>query len=323
MEQPRPMPDPGPIPDYPSDRPISLPPRGTWPPSVHRFDADTAAALRAAEAAQRPLLIRGDPGTGKSQTARAAAEAAQRLFLSVTIDGRTEAHDLLWHFDAVARLSDAQAGGKALEPARYLSPGPLWWAYHWESAHRQWEARRQGDIPECPAGWTEAQGTVLLIDEIDKADPDLPNAFLELLGNRGFTVPYLGQRVIRGGTPPLVVITTNEERELPNAFLRRCLVRTLRLPEALDAWLIDMGRMHLERLGLGASCFRPILAAAAVQLINDRRAAEQDQRYAPGLAEYLDLVIALARLGRTEPEQRKLLEQIAGFALRKSADGAA
>lgn len=84
-----------PIPEYPVDDPVSLPPCGTWPASVHRFDAGTAAALRAAEAAERPLLIRGDPGTGKSQTARAAAAAAGRLFVSVTIDGRTEAHDLL------------------------------------------------------------------------------------------------------------------------------------------------------------------------------------------------------------------------------------
>jgi len=161
---------------------------------------------------------------------------------------------------------------------------------------------------------------VLLIDEIDKADPDLPNAFLELLGNRGFTVPYLGRRVIRGATPPLVVITTNEERELPNAFLRRCLVRTLRLPADLAPWLAEMGALHLKQLELEARCFEGVLGQAANQPIADRRAAERYQRYAPGLAEYLDLVIALARLGESEAEQLSLLEQLAGFALRKSAD---
>ncbi len=311
-----------PIPDYPVGTPIPLPEQGTWPLSVHRFDADTAAALRAAEAAERPLLIRGDPGTGKSQTARAAAVAAGRLFVSVTIDGRTEAADLLWQQDAVARLADAQAGGGAAPAGHYLTPGPLWWAYDWTSANDQWGERMQGQRPPAPEGWQQDTGTVLLIDEIDKADPDLPNALLELLGNRGFIVPLLGRRVIRGPKPPLVVITTNEERELPNAFLRRCLVRTLRLPEPLAPWLVDMGRLHLERLGLGERCFCKVLGGAAELLLADRRAAEQGQRYAPGLAEYLDLVIAVARLAETQADQRDLVRKLAGFALRKSADDA-
>jgi MoxR-like ATPase len=310
------------IPDYPIGTAVPLPATGTWPPSVHRFDADTGAALRAAEAAGRPLLIRGEPGTGKSQTARAAAAAARRLFLSVVIDGRTEAQDLQWHFDAVGRLSDAQVGAQgALAPDHYLSPGPLWWAYDWSGAAAQWERRKQGERPDHPPGWTAAAGTVLLIDEIDKADPDLPNAFLELLGNRGFSVPYLGRRVVRGERAPLVVITTNEERELPNAFLRRCLVLTLRLPRDLKPWLIHLGQLHLAQLGLGERAFPAILDAAADQLIADRNQAQGEQVYAPGLAEYLDLVIALARLGADEPGQRALLGLVAGFALRKSLPG--
>ena len=314
------MPTPPPdIPDYPANTAVQLPATGTWPASVHCFEAATCAALRAAEAAGRPLLIRGEPGTGKSQTARAAAAKAGRPFLSVVIDGRTEAQDLLWHYDAVGRLSDAQVGGQgALPPERYLSPGPLWWAYHWESAEKQWEHRKQGERPEHPPGWTAEKGTVLLIDEIDKADPDLPNAFLELLGNRGFTVPYLGNRVVRGQRPPLVVITTNEERELPNAFLRRCLVLTLRLPPDLKPWLVELGHLHLSQLELGARAYPAILEETADLLINDRAQAQRDQTYAPGLAEYLDLVIALVRLGEDEARQRELLGLVAGFALRKS-----
>ena len=307
------------IPDYPINSEIPLPAIGTWPASVHRFDADTVAALRAAEAAGRPLLIRGEPGTGKSQTARAAAAATGRLFLSVVIDGRSEAQDLLWRHDAVGRLSDAQVGEGAQSPAHYLSPGPLWWAYNWSSAHAQWAHRKTGDLPEQPTAWSEAKGTVLLIDEIDKADPDLPNAFLELLGNRGFAVPYLGQRVIRGDTPPLVVITTNEERELPAAFLRRCLALTLSLPEDLAPWLVEMGHMHLKQQGLEARAHDDILRQAAAQLVADRREARREQLYAPGLAEYLDLTIALARLGETQAGQAELLQQVARFALRKSA----
>ncbi len=308
------------IPDYPTDTEILLPASGTWPASVHRFDADTACALRAAEAAGRPLLIRGEPGTGKSQTARAAAVAAGRAFLSVVIDGRTEAHDLLWHYDAVGRLSDAQVEARgASEPGHYLSPGPLWWAYDWLGAQEQWMHRRRGEVPRAPPQWDGKKGAVLLIDEIDKADPDLPNAFLELLGNRGFTVPHLGQRVVRGESAPLVVITTNEERELPPAFLRRCLVLTLRLPDNLIPWLVEMGRIHLAQLGLGERVFPEVLNRAAEVLAGDRADARREQAYAPGLAEYLDLVIALARLHDSEQVQSGMLEKVACFALRKSA----
>lgn len=308
------------IPSYPVDTEIPLPATGTWPDSVHRFDAETAIALRAAEAAGRPLLIRGEPGTGKSQTARAAAEASGRLFLSVVIDGRTEAQDLLWRYDAVGRLSDAQLGSQgAASPEHYLSPGPLWWAYDFSAAQAQWAHRKQGACPQRPANWQAEQGTVLLIDEIDKADPDLPNAFLELLGNRGFPVPYRGEHVVQGARAPLVVITTNEERELPQAFLRRCLVRTLELPAALAPWLMDMGRMHLHQLGLEKATHADILRRAAEQLVRDRHEARRDQRYAPGLAEYLDMVIALARLGGdSAASQTELLDHVAGFALRKS-----
>ncbi|MBX3667682.1 MAG: AAA family ATPase [Rhodocyclaceae bacterium] len=309
------------IPDYPVGTPIPLPACGTWPESVHVFDAKTVAALRAAEAAGRPLLMRGEPGTGKSQTARAAAAWAKRLFLSVVIDGRTEAQDLLWRYDAVARLSDAQLQAHGARDAyHYLSPGPLWWAYHWEGAHKQWEPRKQGEVPEAPPDWHEGQGTVLLMDEIDKADPDLPNAFLELLANRAFTVPYLGQKIVSGARAPLVVITTNEERELPNAFLRRCMVLTLSLPADLKPWLVRMATLHLERQeALKPRIFPKLLGKAADLLIAERTELEREQVYAPGLAEYLDLANALARLGKTEKQQETLLQEVAGFALRKSA----
>ena len=85
------------IPNYPIDE-VELPPRGTWPAAIHRFNPKQVAALRAAEAAGRPLLVRGLPGVGKSQLARAAAEATGRRFVWATIDGRTEAQDLMWRF---------------------------------------------------------------------------------------------------------------------------------------------------------------------------------------------------------------------------------
>lgn len=302
-----------PIPVYPTDQNIDLEPYGTWPISVHRFDPVTATALRAAEAAGRPLLLRGHPGTGKSQTARAAAVWAKRLFVPVVIDGRSEAQDLQWHYDAVGRLSDAHATGtEARDAAFYLSPGPLWWAFDWKGAHEQWQERQQGEAPQQPPGWTPAAGTVLLIDEIDKADPDLPNAFLEVLGNQGFSLPFLGRRVVRGAVPPLVVITTNEERELPPAFLRRCLVHILKAPADLPT----MGQRHLERRGL--PCHPAVLKKAEGLIELDRTRAREQKTYAPGLAEYLDLVIAVATLAATKGEQMELLDKTAGFVLDKA-----
>ena len=132
---------------YPVDKPIPLPKRGSWPAAVHVFDEASVHALMAAEAAERPLLIRGEPGTGKSQLARAAAEATQRLFLSAVVNARTECQDLQWQFDAVARLGEAQAlahfhadeiTGRLL-PRRFLTPGPLWWVFDWASAQAQYE----------------------------------------------------------------------------------------------------------------------------------------------------------------------------------------
>jgi len=287
---------------------IELPATGSWPASRHRFDDEQVRALRAAEAAGRPLLVRGDPGTGKSQLAHAAAAATRRLFLSVVVDARSEASDLLWRFDAVARLADAHLAAVRgstvpadLNAARYIEPGALWWAFDWAGAAAQLAATRAGGIaPETPDGeWTPARGTVLLIDEIDKAEADLPNGLLEALGNGRFSVPPLARAVARpaGAPAPLVIVTSNEERELPAAFLRRCLVLTLRLPKAhgeLIAYLVERGALHFPALH---KAHPSALTQAAEQLLADRRRASENGVYAPGLAEYLDLLRVLERIG--------------------------
>jgi MoxR-like ATPase len=284
---------------------LDLPAMGAWPASRHRFDADQVRALRAAEAAGRPLLVRGDPGTGKSQLAHAAAVAARRLFLTVVVDAHSEASDLLWRFDAVARLADAHLAAvpgsdspKDLQPARYVEPGPIWWAFNWRGAAEQLAHTRVGGVaPQIPDDtWIPARGTVLLIDEIDKAEADLPNGLLEALGNGRFTVPPLGSVVARPEDvpPPLVIVTSNDERELPAAFLRRCLVLTLKLPKArreLADYLVERGELHFPELP------KAVLEQAAEQLISDRAKAVEEGVYTPGLAEYLDLLRVLQRLG--------------------------
>jgi len=332
---------------FPTGRPIDLPACGAWPETRHRFDQTSADALNAAMAAQRPLLVRGEPGTGKSQLARAAAVHMGRLLVAEVVHARSESQDLQWHFDAVGRLGEAQALGvtaagrarlqgkreveRKLDPLRYLAPGALWWAFDWVSAEQQYHASRfKHRRPEPPADWTPGVGSVVLIDEIDKADADLPNGLLETLGNGGFSVPYRDRPVAlpREAKAPLVIITTNEERELPAAFVRRCFVLHLRLPDddprlkerdeqtrckALEDWLVERGGDHFDDRITPA-----IRRQAARQLWSDRQEARRQGVAAPGQAEYLDLLRALDQLEPRRPKaQEGLLKEIQDFAFRK------
>lgn len=289
---------------------LVLPAMASWPDSVHLFDDQQRHALRAAEAAGRPLLVRGDPGTGKSQLAHAAAVAAGRLFVPFVVDSRTEASDLMWRYDAVARLADAHLCSvpgakvpKGLAAEHYVQPGPLWWAFNWNAAREQCKKLASPPpIPLAPDGWTPEKGCVVLIDEIDKAEAELPNGLLEALGNGGFQVPLARTTVQRpkGMPAPLVIITTNEERELPAPFLRRCLVLTLKLPTGaeLKRFVIKRGKLHFPKL---SSDHPDLLPGAADLLLEDREMAQSLGLYLPGLAEYLDLLRALAGLGTSDP----------------------
>lgn len=307
-------------------RSLQLPAQGSWPAAVHEFDDASWWAIRAALAAERPLLVRGEPGTGKSQLARAAAVALKRAFVSEVVHARSESQDLQWRFDAVARLADAQAIGAArnvddarakLAPVNYLSPGALWWAFDWNGAQAQAVVCRSGVGRFVPTGWEPAQGCVLLIDEIDKAEADLPNGLLETLGNGGFAVPWLEKAV--GHDPnqetPLVIITTNEERELPAAFVRRCLVLNLNLPaeeQAFKERLVARGKLHFKSLS------GKVRQKAVDQLWEDRRVAMEAALPPPGQAEYLDMLRVLVKLAPSdETRQLAILSAIAPFALRK------
>ncbi|MDD5323321.1 MAG: MoxR family ATPase [Methylococcales bacterium] len=303
---------------YPTNT-IPLPKQGSWPDSFHVFDNQHGYALMAAEAAGRPLLLRGEPGTGKSQLARAAAVATGRLFLSVVVNARTECEDLQWKFDAVGRLGEAQILASIpdadrlarLRPARFLSPGPLWWALNWHTAEQQFiEFINPSDpAPDFSEGWEPSCGSVLLIDEIDKADTDLPNSLLETLGNGDFKVPYIGGSVCRQTEvpAPLVVITTNEERELPAAFIRRCLVLQLTLPEKKDEliqFLSSRGKAHVG----DEKCSDKVRKRAAELLVEDRLAVEPGQ-LRPGQAEYIDLLKAITGMVKDEEIQIEFEER--------------
>lgn len=191
-----------------------------------------------------------------------------------------------------------------LDEGRYVSPGPLWWGFEWQGAACQ--AERVG--APFPPG-------VVLLDEIDKADSSVPKDLLECLGNRQFAGPS-GTVVRCGAVPPLVVVTTNEERSLPDAFLRRCLVLQMGLPrgemDLLD-WLKRRGRAHFGRDQVEDA----VLDRAAAMLAEDRSRAQRRSLSPPGGAEYFDLLRSLCYLGESEDHRLQLLEEIGEFALRK------
>lgn len=275
------------------------------------------------------MLVRGEPGIGKSQLARAAAYVLKVPFLFQVINAATECGDLLFTYDAVSRLAQAQvlsaAGQTAnweerLADERFVRPGVLWWAFDWNSAKEQAERFCCPCLePAHPEDWSPGQGCVVLIDEIDKADSDVPNSLLESLGNSGFQVPLAGRGVAlpEKAVNPLVIITTNEERELPAAFVRRCLVLHLGLPEKEDEqqeFLLSRGRVQFGNDVGSDEVYRRV----ARQLREDRQAAREKGQALPGAAEYLDLLRALVELHPgDESAQLAALSEIRGFAFRK------
>lgn len=328
-----------------------LPAYGTWKSSVHVFDQRTVNALTAAWLSERPLLVRGDPGTGKSQLARAAAEALSWQLVSEVVSAHTDIQDLWYRFDAVSRLGQAQllsAVGKGfkedilqteLNPCKFISPGALWWAYDWKTAREYYDSsdfRTYHPDPEladkqaADLGEGESlplpEGVVLLIDEIDKADADLPNSLLETLDNARFRVPWVNENIgyradDETAIRPLVIITTNEDRQLPAAFVRRCLVLNLELPDEEDKlidYMLQRGEEHFVVEGTDQPLFSDtVMRTAAAQLYKDRQDASTLGFKPPGQAEYLDILRVLARMKLDESQQLAMLKQIQDFALKK------
>lgn len=169
---------------------------------------DLMVAVNAAITLQRPLLVKGEPGTGKTVLAEEIAKSLGKKLITWSIKSTTRAQQGLYEYDAVSRLRDSQLGdARVHDIANYIVKGKLWEAFEDESA------------------------PVLLIDEIDKADIEFPNDLLQELDRMEFFV-YETQETIRATNRPIVIITSNNEKELPDAFLRRCFFHYIRFPDA-------------------------------------------------------------------------------------------
>lgn len=168
---------------------------------------DLTVAVNAAVTLERPLLVKGEPGTGKTELARQVSAALGLPMIEWHVKSTTKAQQGLYEYDAVSRLRDSQLGdAKVNDVANYIKRGKLWQAF-------------------------DAEGrVVLLIDEIDKADIEFPNDLLQELDRMEFHVYETGQTV-RARHRPIIIITSNNEKELPDAFLRRCFFHYIRFPD--------------------------------------------------------------------------------------------
>ncbi|MDU1142256.1 AAA family ATPase [Aeromonas rivipollensis] len=248
-------------------------------------------AVNAAIVLEKPLLIKGEPGTGKTVLAEAVAESLGADLISWHIKSTTKAQQGLYEYDAVARLRDSQLGDPRVgEIHHYIRRGKLWQAFCAE------------------------QRPVLLIDEIDKADIEFPNDLLLELDRMEFDVYETGERV-KARQRPVVIITSNNEKELPDAFLRRCFFHYIRFPDKAEMQAI----VQLHHPDLKES-----LLAEAMELFFELRAVE-GLRKRPSTSELLDWIrllladdIAPEALRSREPG--KLVPALYGALLKTEQD---
>ena len=251
---------------------------------------DLTVAVNAAVTLERPLLVKGEPGTGKTELARQIAGALGLPLVEWHVKSTTKAQQGLYEYDAVSRLRDSQLGDSRVhEVKNYIRKGKLWQAF-------------------------EAEGkVVLLIDEVDKADIEFPNDLLQELDRMEFHVYETGE-TIRARHRPVVIITSNNEKELPDAFLRRCFFHYIRFPEA-DT-LRRIVAVHFPRIK------ETLLAEALTQFYEIRETPGLKKK--PSTSEVLDwLKLILAEDLSPEDlkrDPRQLLPKLHGALLKNEQD---
>ncbi|RHZ94628.1 MoxR family ATPase [Cereibacter sphaeroides] len=251
---------------------------------------DLTVAVNAAVTLQRPLLVKGEPGTGKTELARQVAQSLGLPLIEWHVKSTTKAQQGLYEYDAVSRLRDSQLGEERVHDVRnYIRKGKLWQAF-------------------------EAPGrVVLLIDEIDKADIEFPNDLLQELDRMEFHVYETGETV-RAQHRPVVIITSNNEKELPDAFLRRCFFHYIRFPD-LETMRAIVG-VHFPDLK------EQLLTAALTQFYELREVPGLKKK--PSTSEVLDwLKLLLAEDLAAEDlrrDGRSLLPRLHGALLKNEQD---
>ncbi|QLF68776.1 MoxR family ATPase [Peteryoungia desertarenae] len=219
-------------------------------------DKDLMVAVNAAIALERPLLVKGEPGTGKTELARQVAAALGLQIIEWNVKSTTKAQQGLYEYDAVSRLRDSQLGDPRVNDVNnYIRKGKLWQAF------------------------AATEKCVLLIDEIDKADIEFPNDLLQELDRMEFHVYETGE-LVKARIRPIVIITSNNEKELPDAFLRRCFFHYIRFPDAET--LARIVEVHYPGIK------QALLQAALTQFYDIRETA--GLRKKPSTSEVLDWI---------------------------------
>ncbi len=252
---------------------------------------DLKIAVNAAITLERPLLIKGEPGTGKTVLALEVAKALKAPLIEWHIKSTTKAQQGLYEYDAVTRLRDSQLGDERVKDIRnYIKQGKLWTAF---------------SSPERP---------VLLIDEIDKADIEFPNDLLQELDRMEFFVYETGE-TIKAQQRPIVMITSNNEKELPDAFLRRCFFHYIKFPD--QETMREIIEVHFPNL-------KGRLVAEALKIFYDVREVPGIKKK-PSTSELLDWIKLLLNedirpetLRETDP--RKLIPPLHGALLKNEQD---
>ena len=252
---------------------------------------DLKIAVNAAVTLQRPLLVKGEPGTGKTVLAHEVSKALKAPLIEWHIKSTTKAQQGLYEYDAVSRLRDSQLGDERIKDIRnYIKKGKLWEAF---------------TAPVRP---------VLLIDEIDKADIEFPNDLLQELDRMEFFVYETGE-TIKAAIRPIVMITSNNEKELPDAFLRRCFFHYIKFPDAET--MRDIVEVHFPGL-------KGRLVSEAMKVFYDIREVPGLKKK-PSTSELLDWIKLLLNEDISpetlrEQDPRKLIPPLHGALLKNEQD---
>jgi len=283
------------------------------------FTEDIAIAIDVAHITGRPLLVEGKPGCGKSRLAEALAAVKGWHFLSKSITSRTTLEDLTNEFDHLQRLHDAYsagAGSDSIKPDwEYNRPGIFWWAFNHASAQNRGRDHQQARAAFKGVERPQDDGTnhtLLLIDEIDKAEPDLPNDLLDTIERRRIELRDGSFIAADDTSQTFTIITSNQERALPAAFLRRCV--SLYIDEPGEEDLKKIARSHL-----GRDIDEDLLEQIVGKILEYRDKEETEGLRVPGTSEFLDtLKVCIARGIRPDADSR-VWRQVENSILRKQA----